>query len=300
VPVRNPLVGYNDNLEHRGQIYHVQTEDSGVRRPNLITHLFADGGRIVTSTKTSYAELVDQPDQETKVRQLMRSQHLGMIEALRNGEIDHLLGVPAKASVRTTRAATGTSSAAGAPVVVAEAASPSPTPAAGAAPTAGLPPAAEAGPKQTPEPPRVSAAAQAAEDAFERAAATAEEQFLSGMKPTAPRPAMAADGARKATPPAAGSYRYVGKRASELPGPPVSSPASLPPRRRRYVATNPGRLRADERGAWVERDGEAPTGEAGPPSADRIPLPAGFGARFITERSLDEVMLEFLAKVYRR
>ena len=292
MPVRNPLVGHNDNLEHRGQIYHVQTEDSGSRRPNVITHLFADGGRIVTSTKTSYAELLDQPDQETKVRQLMRSQHRGMMDALRTGELDHLLGPAGAASVRTTRAATGTSAAAGVPVVAAAAAAPP-------APAASPPPGPATAVEEERELP--TQPGHATLDALEHAAAAAEAGFLKGTRPQPPRPAPSGDGVRKATPPVAGSYRFVGKQASELPTPPAASPQAVPPaRKRRYVETNPGRLRADQRGAWVEQDGEGAEGEAGTPGVDRIPLPAGFGARFITDRSLDEVILEFLAKVYRR
>ena len=53
---RAPLLGYNTNVRHKGRLYHIQTEDSGVGHPHIITHLFADGGRIVGSKKTSYAE----------------------------------------------------------------------------------------------------------------------------------------------------------------------------------------------------------------------------------------------------
>ena len=52
----SPLVGYNTNVRHKGKLYHIQTEDSGVKRPHVITQLFADGGRILASEKTSYEE----------------------------------------------------------------------------------------------------------------------------------------------------------------------------------------------------------------------------------------------------
>jgi hypothetical protein len=41
-------------------MFHIQTEDSGIRHPHVITHLFADGGRILKTTKTSYAEHIGQ------------------------------------------------------------------------------------------------------------------------------------------------------------------------------------------------------------------------------------------------
>ena len=42
----SPLPGYNTNVRHKGKLYHIQTEDSGINHPHIITHLFADGGRI--------------------------------------------------------------------------------------------------------------------------------------------------------------------------------------------------------------------------------------------------------------
>ena len=56
----SPLLGFNNNVRHKGRVFHIQTEDSGIRHPHIITHLFADGGRILKTTKTSYAEHIGQ------------------------------------------------------------------------------------------------------------------------------------------------------------------------------------------------------------------------------------------------
>ncbi len=84
----SPLLGYNTNVRHKGKLYHIQTEDSGVRHPHIITHLFADGGRIVASKKTTYAELVGAEDLRDRVKQMMRDQHKAMFIALRDGHYD--------------------------------------------------------------------------------------------------------------------------------------------------------------------------------------------------------------------
>jgi len=84
----SPLLGYNTNVRHKGKLYHIQTEDSGVNRPHIITHLFADGGRIIASKKTTYDELVGREDLKDRVKQLMRDQHKAMFIALRDGEFD--------------------------------------------------------------------------------------------------------------------------------------------------------------------------------------------------------------------
>jgi hypothetical protein len=84
----SPLLGYNTNVRHKGKLYHIQTEDSGIRHPHVITHLFADGGRIVASKKTSYAEHVGADDYQAIVKQLMREQHKSMFIDLRDGVYD--------------------------------------------------------------------------------------------------------------------------------------------------------------------------------------------------------------------
>lgn len=87
----SPLLGFNNNVRHKGRVFHIQTEDSGVRHPHIITHLFADGGRILKTTKTSYAEYLDSANMGEVVRQMMQDQHKAMFMALRDGQFDPLL-----------------------------------------------------------------------------------------------------------------------------------------------------------------------------------------------------------------
>lgn len=88
----SPLLGYNTNVRHHGKLYHIQTEDSGVKHPHIMTHLFADGGRIIASRKTSYGEHVGGPNLQEIVKRLMREQHKAMFIALRDGVYDAELG----------------------------------------------------------------------------------------------------------------------------------------------------------------------------------------------------------------
>ena len=87
----SPLLGYNNNIRHKNRVFHVQTEDSGIRHPHIITHLFMDGGRILKSIKTSYAEYLGAEKMADTVRQMMKEQHKGMLIALRDGQFDQLL-----------------------------------------------------------------------------------------------------------------------------------------------------------------------------------------------------------------
>ena len=84
----SPLVGYNTNVRHKGKLYHIQTEDSGVKRPHVITQLFADGGRIIASEKCSYEEHLAADCLQAIVKQLMQEQHKRVFIALRDGVYD--------------------------------------------------------------------------------------------------------------------------------------------------------------------------------------------------------------------
>src|SRR5687768_4337941 len=51
---RRAQMGFNNNIKYAEQVFHVQTEDSGLDQPHIVTHLFGDGGRIIKSHKRSY------------------------------------------------------------------------------------------------------------------------------------------------------------------------------------------------------------------------------------------------------
>jgi hypothetical protein len=84
-------VGFNNNVKYKNQTFHIQTEDSGLGKPHVITHLFADGGRVIKSHKRSYAEYVERSDVVPYVRQLMKGQQLEMALALREGRFDAVI-----------------------------------------------------------------------------------------------------------------------------------------------------------------------------------------------------------------
>jgi hypothetical protein len=85
-------IGFNNNIRAKDQVFHIQTEDSGLNNPHVITHLFADGGRVIKSHKRIYAAQIEtEADIGAYVRQLMKAQHLEMVFALRDGRFDDIL-----------------------------------------------------------------------------------------------------------------------------------------------------------------------------------------------------------------
>ncbi|AKV01936.1 hypothetical protein AKJ09_08599 [Labilithrix luteola] len=94
-------VGFNNNVKFNGMVFHIQTEDSGLDRPHIITHLFADGGRIIKSHKRSYANEVSRPDVAMYVRTLMKGQHMEMAILLREGKFDEVIAGRAMGGMHT-------------------------------------------------------------------------------------------------------------------------------------------------------------------------------------------------------
>jgi hypothetical protein len=78
------LVGYNTNVPYKGKLYHIQTEDNGLKNPIVITLLYYKG-TILASKKFSYAALVSSPDYKERVRELMKEQHKNMMKELIRG-----------------------------------------------------------------------------------------------------------------------------------------------------------------------------------------------------------------------
>src|SRR5512134_1126355 len=87
VEAKKIVVGFNHNIKHKGKMYHIQTEDSGLENPRIVTHLFV-GGNIIASKKTSYADIVGAENLTQVVRELMEEQHKEMLRNLIAGVYD--------------------------------------------------------------------------------------------------------------------------------------------------------------------------------------------------------------------
>lgn len=304
--ITSPQLGFNNNVKHKGRLFHVQTEDSGLRRPHVITHLFADGGRILKTTKTSYAEHVESPNVVETVIAMMKEQHKAMFVALRDGEFDHLF------ASSTTRASIPVPAVAPEP---APAVAPEPAPAPEPSTSATQPAAARA-----PEPAKV--APKPATEAAPRVASASERTAATVPELTAqPRPSLdlaldlhALERAAAAT--ARSSYRP----SHGLPPPPAALFERKPP----LGSTTHSAVR-DDRPASVDRLAPTrplprPHSEAPRPAPRPTPNPTPGGGRYaisrpasifattrspdeasifgeelISEKSLDEVILSYLA-----
>ncbi|MBJ6726459.1 hypothetical protein [Geomesophilobacter sediminis] len=81
------IAGFNHNIRYKGVIFHVQTEDGGIKNPRIVTQLFM-GGTIICSQKTSYADIVSTDQVREVVEAIMKEQHKEMLRRLTGGEFD--------------------------------------------------------------------------------------------------------------------------------------------------------------------------------------------------------------------
>jgi hypothetical protein len=231
------IPGYNHNVKYKDRVFHVQTEDSGVDNPHIITHLFV-GGNIIESRKTSYADIVANENLKEMLVELMQDQHKGMLKDLISGRIDD------KVVTRSVNAAT----------------------------------------LNGPAPLNVEAGAQ------HRAS------FGIGTPLTQP----------KAPPPAAAPTPGVPPPVTKAPPPPLNrppafagaplaapKPAAAPPPPAAVAARTPA---APAPGGQSERIIEAETLQRAFDSKNDYAVDSIFGEDLISEKSLDEVILSYLAE----
>ena len=88
------LSGINHNIRYQDRVFHVQTEDRGIRQPRVTTHVFLDGSVIAESLSNYEALLAeDQPTSERAVaiRRLMQTQHKTALKELVAGAYDNVI-----------------------------------------------------------------------------------------------------------------------------------------------------------------------------------------------------------------
>ncbi len=310
----SPLLGYNNNIRHKDRVFHVQTEDSGVRHPHIITHLFMDGGRILKSVKTSYSDHLGTEKMAEVVQKMMKEQHKAMLVALRAGEYDPIVdGSPAAkpdGASRPDASKTGDATKRAMGTAPTELAMP-----ASSRPKSVRPPAkgrldAEEPPTMRNPPDELTLDI----DALERAAVESSSPLFQGSD-LPPPPAnlfreRGSGGAYRSTTPTSLEKVHPTNR------PPASSGPKAPARDARADSSRPPPVarrgappKAPSRAPVRARSAPPPAG--GPVSAGHNPAPRSaaasgssrtprgnsiFGEDLISDKSLDEVILSYLAE----
>ncbi len=304
-----PLLGFNNNVRHRGRIFHIQTEDSGVKFPRIVTHLFADGGRIVKTTRTDYSQHLEKADMATVVRGMMKEQHKGMFAALRAGDLDNLLEqvcgpleAPKSKAADSVKDLTARHDHESAKVLVGSGVS--------AAPAAAPPPSTQALKAAEPAPVADAQAVIESMQALRDADEPRTKRAISNPNLRKPTPSVA--------PPPADAFDLDVASLDKIPPKPARLPPTPPPPSLLSTAvpvSAPARPARKSNPAAPRKSRPPIPGRAAPapPAADASPSSLGrpqtrlaatpqtnarsiFGDGAISEQSLDEVILSYLAE----
>ena len=94
------ITGFNTDIEHKGVVYHVQTEDKGLDSPIILSLVYV-GGTILASKRSPYQDLIAAGFSDELLAERLKRQHRLICAAISSGRIDDLK----KMSGRTKEAA---------------------------------------------------------------------------------------------------------------------------------------------------------------------------------------------------
>lgn len=83
------ITGFNTDIEHKGVVYHVQTEDKGLDSPIILSLVYV-GGTILASKRSPYEDLIATGFSDEVLAERLKRQHRLICAAINSGRIDDL------------------------------------------------------------------------------------------------------------------------------------------------------------------------------------------------------------------
>lgn len=99
------ISGFNTDVTHDDVVYHIQTEDKGLKS-SLIVSLVYDRGTILASKRSSYEDLANGALDENVLAQRLQKQHKLMCAAVKAGRIEDLKAMSIGENKKSARANT--------------------------------------------------------------------------------------------------------------------------------------------------------------------------------------------------
>ena len=97
------ISGFNTDIKVGNTVYHVQTEDKGLKS-RLILSLVYNKGTILASKRVNYDDLANGAFDEKKLTERVNRQHQLICAAVRAGRIDELKEMTGKERIKTAKA----------------------------------------------------------------------------------------------------------------------------------------------------------------------------------------------------
>jgi len=83
------ITGFNTDIEHDGVVYHVQTEDKGLKTPMILSLVYV-GGTILASKRTPYKDLIAEGFSDEVLSERLSRQHRLICAAIKAGRVNDL------------------------------------------------------------------------------------------------------------------------------------------------------------------------------------------------------------------
>src|SRR5437867_3865254 len=84
------ITGFNTDVDHEGNVYHVQTEDRGFENA-IFESLVYMGGTVVAKKLTPYSDQLSKGATEEMIASLLKRQHQVIIAAIKAGRLQDLI-----------------------------------------------------------------------------------------------------------------------------------------------------------------------------------------------------------------
>jgi len=81
------MSGLNTEVKRNQVSYHVQTEDKGHGKNYVETVIFRSG-KVLSSRKSSYANIISHPDLKQKIQEMIETQHQECLKEISEGKFD--------------------------------------------------------------------------------------------------------------------------------------------------------------------------------------------------------------------
>jgi hypothetical protein len=83
------MPGYNTDIEHKGLMFHVQTQDQGTSA-QYVESIVYRSGKVLASRRTYYTNFLSSPTLQNTIKKIIDEQHEGILQEISEGTFDHL------------------------------------------------------------------------------------------------------------------------------------------------------------------------------------------------------------------
>jgi len=83
------MPGYNTDIEHKGLMFHVQTQDLGASA-QYVESIVYKSGKVLASRRTYYINFLNSATLYDKINEIINEQHEGILKDISEGTFDHL------------------------------------------------------------------------------------------------------------------------------------------------------------------------------------------------------------------